>query len=133
MKTLTLAAALWLGLAMGAVAQSNDIRQTIRSQLDAFKSDDFATAYDYASPTIKNVFRNPEMFGHMVQHGYPMVWRPGAVVFLDLEEREGRQFQPVIIEDRSGKVHVLEYKMIEIDGQWQIDGVRLLDSDGAIA
>lgn len=133
MKTLTLAAALWLGLAMGAVAQSDDIRQTIRSQLDAFKSDDFATAYDYASPTIKNVFRNPEMFGHMVQHGYPMVWRPGAVVFLDLEEREGRQFQPVMIEDRSGKVHVLEYKMIQIDGQWQIDGVRLLDSDGAIA
>lgn len=133
MKTLTLAAALWLGLAMGAVAQSDDIRQTIRSQLDAFKSDDFATAYDYASPTIKNVFRNPEMFGHMVQHGYPMVWRPGAVVFLDLEEREGRQFQPVMIEDRSGKVHVLEYKMIQIEGQWQIDGVRLLDSDGAIA
>lgn len=78
MKTLTLAAALWLGLAMGAVAQSDDIRQTIRSQLDAFKSDDFTAAYDYASPTIKNVFRNPEIFGHMVQHGYPMVWRPGG-------------------------------------------------------
>ncbi|SCM65970.1 DUF4864 domain-containing protein [Donghicola eburneus] len=133
MKTLTLAAALWLGLAMGAVAQSDDIRQTIRSQLDAFKSDDFATAYDYASPTIKNVFRNPEMFGHMVQHGYPMVWRPGAVVFLDIEERDGRIFQPVMIEDRSGKVHVLEYKMIQIENEWQIDGVRLLDSDGAIA
>lgn len=133
MKTLTLAAALWLGLAMSAVAQSDDIRQTIRSQLDAFKSDDFATAYDYASPTIKNVFRNPEMFGHMVQHGYPMVWRPGAVVFLDIEERDGRIFQPVMIEDRSGKVHVLEYKMIQIENEWQIDGVRLLDSDGAIA
>ncbi|SFQ55819.1 DUF4864 domain-containing protein [Donghicola eburneus] len=133
MKTLTLAAALWLGLAMGAVAQSDDIRQTIRSQLDAFKSDDFATAYDYASPTIKNVFRNPEMFGHMVQHGYPMVWRPGAVVFLDIEERDGRIFQPVMIEDKSGKVHVLEYKMIQIENEWQIDGVRLLDSDGAIA
>ena len=133
MKTLTLAAALWLGLAMGAVAQSDDIRQTIRSQLDAFKSDDFATAYDYASPTIKNVFRNPEMFGHMVQHGYPMVWRPGAIVFLDIEERDGRIFQPVMIEDRSGKVHVLEYKMIQIENEWQIDGVRLLDSDGAIA
>ena len=133
MKALTLAAALWLGLAMGAVAQSDDIRQTIRSQLDAFKSDDFATAYDYASPTIKNVFRNPEMFGHMVQHGYPMVWRPGAVVFLDIEERDGRIFQPVMIEDRSGKVHVLEYKMIQIENEWQIDGVRLLDSDGAIA
>lgn len=133
MKTLTLAAALWLGLAMGAVAQSDDIRQTIRSQLDAFKSDDFAGAYDYASPTIKDVFRNPEMFGHMVQHGYPMVWRPGAVVFLDIEERDGRIFQPVMIEDRSGKVHVLEYKMIQIENEWQIDGVRLLDSDGAIA
>ena len=133
MKTLTLAAALWLGLAMGAVAQSDDIRQTIRSQLDAFKSDDFATAYGYASPTIKNVFRNPEMFGHMVQHGYPMVWRPGAIVFLDIEERDGRIFQPVMIEDRSGKVHVLEYKMIQIENEWQIDGVRLLDSDGAIA
>ena len=133
MKTLTLAAALWLGLAMGAVAQSDEIRQTIRSQLDAFKSDDFATAYDYASPTIKNVFRNPEMFGHMVQHGYPMVWSPGAVVFLDTEEQDGRIFQPVMIEDRSGKVHVLEYKMIQIENEWQIDGVRLLDSDGAIA
>ena len=133
MKTLTLAAALWLGLAMGAVAQSDDIRQTIRSQLDAFKSDDFATAYDYASPTIKNVFRNPAMFGHMVQHGYPMVWRPGAVVFLELEERDGTTFQPVMIEDKSGKVHVLEYKMIQIDNEWHVDGVRLLESDGTIA
>ncbi len=133
MKTLALAAALWLGMAMGAVAQQDDIRQTIRSQLDAFKSDDVATAYNYASPSIKNVFRNPEVFGHMVQHGYPMVWRHGAVVFLELEERDDRMFQPVMIEDTSGKVHVLEYKMIRIEDAWQIDGVRLLESDGAIA
>lgn len=133
MKTLALAAALWLGMAIGAVAQQDDIRQTIRNQLDAFKSDDVATAYDYASPSIKNVFRNPEVFGHMVEHGYPMVWRPGAVVFLELEERDGRMFQPVMIEDKSGIVHVLEYKMIQIEDAWQIDGVRLIESDGAIA
>ncbi|NVO24930.1 DUF4864 domain-containing protein [Donghicola sp. C2-DW-16] len=133
MKTLIIAAALWLGTAIGAVAQQDDIRQTIRNQLDAFKSDDLATAFTFASPTIQGIFRSPEMFGHMVQNGYPMVWRPGTVVFLGLAEREGTLFQTVVIEDRSGKAHTLEYKMIQIDGRWQIDGVRLLAIDGAIA
>lgn len=127
MKHLLLAVALWLSFALGATAQDTDIRSTIRQQLDAFVAEDVEQAFQFASPTIKNVFRTPQMFGHMVQHGYPMVWKPGPVVFLSLEEREGRLFQNVMIEDRSGRTHLLEYKMLQVDGGWQIDGVRLLN------
>lgn len=133
MRTLIFAAALWLGTAIGAAAQQDDIRQTIRNQLDAFRAEDLETAFTFASPTIQGIFRSPEMFGHMVQHGYPMVWRPGTVVFMGLEDRDGALFQIVVIEDRAGKAHTLEYKMIQIDGRWQIDGVRLLAIDGAVA
>lgn len=132
MKTLYLAAALWLGLAFGAAAQQDDIRTTIRNQLDAFKSEDVEQAFTYASPTIQGIFREPELFGHMVEHGYPMVWKPGAVVFLGLETKGGAYLQTVMIEDAQGTVHLLEYKMIELEGRWQIDGVRLLEK-GTVA
>ena len=60
-----------------------DIQTTIRSQLEALKNDDFATAFTFASPSIKYMFETPENFGRMVRGGYPMVWRYERFTFLD--------------------------------------------------
>ncbi len=123
--------ALLLGLP--PAAQEAPIRSTIQSQIDAFLRDDFAAAFDYASPTIQMLFGSPENFGRMVQQGYPMVHRPADVKMLDLREVGGRLWQRVLITDQQGRRHVLDYQMIETPEGWQINGVQLLPSSDATA
>ena len=54
-------------LAFGANAQerSSEIRSTIESQLKALQQDDFAAAFEFASPNIQTMFRNSANFGMM--------------------------------------------------------------------
>jgi hypothetical protein len=113
-------------LALPAAAQDAPIRETIQNQLDAFQADDFARAFTYASPTIKGLFGTPENFGAMVMNGYPMVYRPAEVEMLDLREIAGNLWQRVRITDQSGRVHFLDYQMIETPEGWQINGVQIL-------
>lgn len=109
-------------------ARSSAVVDTIQSQLDAFQEDDFAKAFTYASPAIKRLFGNPDRFGAMVRNGFPMVWRPSAVEFLDFKdeaESEGGQVsQMVLFRDANGVPVVMEYFMIETENGWQIDGVQ---------
>jgi hypothetical protein len=125
---LGLAAAVLLSGAVVAQDARNGITATIQSQIDAFMADDFETAFTFASPAIRGIFGTSERFGSMVQQGYPMVWRPGTVRYLELEERAGGTFQKVLITDTAGVPHVLEYQMIEAPGGWQINGVRILEA-----
>lgn len=118
-------AALWFG-AMPAAAQDSGIQDTISGQLDAFKADDVGKAFDFASPMIRNIFRTPENFGAMVQQGYPMVWRPADVTYLEQREVAGEIWQKVRITDAAGQIHILEYQMIAVPDGWQINGVQLL-------
>ena len=114
-----------LGLAP-ARAQDRGIEETITRQLEAFKADDFGAAFDFASPNIKNIFRTPENFGAMVRQGYPMVWRPGEVTYLEQREIAGAIWQKVQIVDGAGRVHILDYQMVQTAEGWQINGVQLL-------
>lgn len=127
-----------LGLALmlvikPATAQDRGIEATISQQLEAFKADDFGAAFDFASPTIKNIFRTPENFGAMVKQGYPMVWRPGEVTFLEQREVAGEIWQKVQIVDGAGRVHILDYQMIQTPEGWQINGVQLLQQPDVAA
>ena len=108
-----------------------DIQAVISGQIEAFKADDFETAFSFASPTIKRMFGSPARFGAMVQTGYPMVWRPAQVRFSGLETRGGRTVQSVVVTDQSGALYVLDYEMIAVDGGWQIDGVTVRRSGDA--
>lgn len=116
---------LMLVLALPARAQTDEIRGVITSQLQAFQKDDFATAFTFASPMIKQMFGNPERFGTMVQQGYPMVWRPADVKFGGLNTFEGRTVQTVFFTDQGGQVFEASYEMIETGAGWQINGVTL--------
>ena len=62
----------------------------------------------------------------MVRNGYPMVWRPGEVKFLDLHPREGGLWQNVLITDQAGAVHLLDYEMVPTRDGIRIGGVDLL-------
>jgi hypothetical protein len=117
-------------LALPALAQEAPIQNTIQSQLDAFKAEDFARAFTYASPTIKGIFGSPKNFGAMVVQGYPMVAQPSAVQMLELREVAGNLWQRVMITDMQGRTHLLDYQMVETADGWQINGVQLLPEAG---
>ncbi len=102
------------------------IENTIQSQIDAFLVDDFATAFTFASPNIKQLFGSSDRFGQMVRNGFPMVWRPGEVQFLELRDISGALWQKVMIRDQAGAIHMLDYQMIEGAEGWQINGVQIL-------
>lgn len=131
MKTVLLAAAIVAAGACSAFAQDADIRATINQQFEAFKADDFATAFTFASPNLQRLFQSPQNFGRMVTQGYPMVWRPAAIDYLELREEGGTYFQRIQIADAKGAFHYLEYRMLETTDGWRINGVQVLDAPGA--
>ncbi len=105
---------------------TGNIRSIISQQIEAFERDDLDRAFSFASPTIKRLFGSPERFGHMVEHGYPMVWRPSDIRFAAAEERDGRSYQVVVFRDSAGKFHALEYEMLPLADGWKINGVRFV-------
>lgn len=123
LKVLTVVATL---AATPVDANPDAVRDTIRSQIDAFLADDFDTAFSFASPNIQGIFGTPENFGAMVRGGYPMVWRPADVRFLDLRDEGGFLWQNILVTDGNGQRHVLEYQMIRLESGWKINGVRYL-------
>ena len=133
MRHILSAIALTLAFVGPLPAQEAQIENQIRSQIQAFKADDFVTAFSFASPTIQNMFRTPENFGVMVRRGYPMVWRPSELRFLELREIAGNLWQKVMITDGDGTVHILDYQMVNQEGTWKINGVQILDAGGETA
>jgi hypothetical protein len=126
MRRTLMAIATSLVLALPGGAQEQPIENTIRSQIDAFLADDFARAFTFASPTIKQMFGTPENFGAMVKNGYPMVYRPAQVEMGELREIAGNLWQRVRVVDQSGAAWFLDYMMIETAEGWQINAVQLL-------
>lgn len=122
----------WVGLAHAdeTLPPEPGIEATIGAQIDAFLKDDFAEAFTYASPNIQGMFGSSDRFGQMVQNGYPMVWRPDDVQYLELRDVAGNLWQRVQIRDKSGKIHALDYQMIQTSEGWRINGVQLVRLPG---
>lgn len=132
MRRILTALTLAIGLsapALPVAAQDAAIRGVIDAQVRAFLADDFATAFTFASPTIKGIFGTPERFGAMVMQGYPMVHRPREVRFLELRTVAGNLWQKVMMVDGEGRIHLLDYMMVETPEGWQINAVQLLKND----
>ena len=126
-------AILALSLTFGAAAQQADIEKTINGQFEAFKADDFETAFTFATPSLRRMFQSPQNFERMVTKGYPMVWRPAEVTYLDLKQEGGAFMQTVQIVDADGKVHLLAYRMEPTAEGWRIGGVQVLEAAGVAA
>lgn len=123
-----LVSVLWFGQVTAEEVQPrvSGIEDTITAQIDAFMKDDFAEAFSYASPNIQGMFGSSERFGQMVRNGYPMVWRPDDVQYLELRDIAGNLWQKVMIRDQKGGTHILDYQMIETAEGWKINGVQIL-------
>ncbi len=117
---------LWLAATSLFAQDADAIEGVIGGQLEAFNQRDVGEAWQYASPNIQRMFGNSTNFGVMVQRGYPMVWDNADVRFLELREINGFLWQKVIVRDRAGEFHALDYQMIETANGWQINGVTLV-------
>lgn len=123
-------AILWLILMLSsplAAGEKEDVQAIINGQIEAFQKDDFVAAFTYASPSIRSMFGTPENFGKMVQRGYPMVWRPKDVRFLDFESTPAGLMQSLQIVDQAGKVHYLRYFVVSTSKGWKISGVQFIN------
>jgi putative heme degradation protein len=63
----------------------------------------------------------------MVRRGYPMVWKPASMTFLEQKETPQGRTQDVQIFDASGTAHFLRYFVTQTSNGWKISGVQLLD------
>lgn len=109
-----------------AAAEKDRITSVIAAQIEAFRAEDYGRAFEYASPSIRSLFGTAETFGDMVERGYPMVVGPKDVRYLDLREVAGSQWQRVLIRDRNGLLHLLDYQMVERGSDWKINAVQIL-------
>ena len=120
-----------LGFALSAGAQDKSaeqaaIRDIISRQIEAFRRDDGATAFDLASPNIQGMFGNPEIFMDMVRQGYAALYRPRSVEFGDLTELGGQPAQKVYVVAPDGRQVTAIYVMTQLpDGTWRVDGCFL--------
>lgn len=130
------AAALVLLLAAGPVRAEDPagaIAEVIDRQMQAFRDGDPAGAFEFASPTIRGLFGTADNFGRMVANGYPPIWQPGAVRYLDLREENGRLQQRVEVLDAEGRAHYFDYEMVETGSGWRINGVRPVAPPGVLS
>jgi len=125
---------MWLLASLCVAAEADEpaeadwqaIQGVIASQLDAFKRDDAAAAFSFASPAIQKMFHTPGEFMQMVRTGYSAVYRPGSVRFLDHFVVSGQVIQLLEVVDAEGDVVVAFYIMErQADGTWRIAGCKL--------
>ena len=103
------------------------IRSVIEAQIEAFRRDDGAAAFSFASPTIQRMFGTPAQFMAMVRSGYQPVYRPREVDFRDPASIASGWNQPVVVVGPDGRAYLAIYEMqLQPDGVWRINGCRLV-------
>lgn len=117
------------GIAGDAEIQS--AQSTIDRQLKAFQSNDGATAYSFAAPSIKRIFPTVDAFMDMVTSGYPPVRRPRSYMFGKVQETSPREIvQQLIIVGPDGKTYEAVYTLeLQPDGTHAITGCSLRASN----
>jgi hypothetical protein len=101
-------------------------RAIIERQIDAFRKDDGATAFSFASPALQEIFRDPEHFMAMVRNGYQPVYRPRNYAFGSITETDLGLTATLSIEDAEGGAWTAIYTLEkQADGSWRITGCRL--------
>jgi ketosteroid isomerase-like protein len=111
-------------------ADRDAIAAVVGQQLEAFKRDDAAAAYGFASPGIQHMFGDAANFMAMVQHSFAPVYRPRSVHMGEVVMRDGLLVQRVELVGPDGRDELALYTMEkQPDGTWRIDGCQLTKPD----
>ncbi len=117
-----------------AEADRDAFRGIIAAQIEAFRNDDGAAAYGYASPTIQGLFPGVDRFMAMVRLGYQPVYRPQSVIFGAATDTPDGPEQRVFVTGPDGRHWVAIYSFQkQPDGSWKINGCRLVEDPGESA
>ena len=112
------------------VTAMKEVRNTISSQIDAFRQNDIKKAYTFAAPNIQDQFPSPEVFGLMVRNGYPVIWRPKSFKFTKFKDLGNSCIQRVLFQSFDGSLESYDYILEKNDGSWKIAGVLTINSAG---
>jgi hypothetical protein len=121
-----LLALLVLGPSVGAPQGDADVKDAggvIMQQLEAFRRDDFDTAFGFASDEIHQLFDRAR-FEQMVRGGYPEIARSASAVVDGVERVDGgRLYLFVRVRGENGRLVEAVYEMVREAGRWRINGV----------
>ena len=110
--------------------ESEMVRNTISSQIEAFKENNIEKAYTFAAPNIQAQFSNPEVFGMMVRNGYPIIWRPKSFKFTKFQDLGDKSIQRVLFQSYDGRLETYDYILEKYDDLWKIAGVLTINLAG---
>ena len=97
--------------------------QPVMQQLDAFRRDDYDSAYTFASEEIKTLF-DRQAFERMVKTGYPEIARSTyALVSGTRVAPDGHVYLTVKIRGANGHSVEAIYDMVWENSGWRINGV----------
>ena len=126
-RQLLLVAIVLLGAA-SALAQKPDpdaeaAGRIVMQQLEAFRRDDYETAFTFASEEIHQLFDRPR-FEAMVRGGYPEIARSASALITGSERGDGgRLYLLVRVRGANGQAIEAVYEMVLEKGAWRINGV----------
>ena len=110
--------------------ESEMVRNTISSQIEAFKENNIEKAYTFAAPNIQAQFPTPEVFGMMVRNGYPVIWKPKSFKFTKFQDLGNKSIQRVLFQSYDGRLETYDYILEKYDGLWKIAGVLTINLAG---
>lgn len=101
----------------------DDAGRVVMQQLEAFRRDDFDTAFGFASRTIHELFDRAR-FESMVRGGYPEIAH-SARATIDGSKRgdAGELYLFLRIEGENGRAVEAVYEMVSEGGRWRINSV----------
>jgi hypothetical protein len=120
-----------LGSSPFALAEDvqKDAQTLIEKQIQAFLHDDPETAYSFASPGIKALYPDKDVFFAMVKRSYQPVYHPGNYAFGRSKSVDGDSllYQEVLITGSDGHDWAAVYQLArQPDGSYKINGVQIV-------
>ena len=95
----------------------------VMQQLEAFRRDDFSTAYTFASVTIRQMFDRAR-FEQMVRGGYPEIAHSASATIEGSRRGDaGEMYLLVRIVGDNGRAIEAVYELVSESGGWRINGV----------
>ena len=103
--------------------ETQKVQHIIAVQFEAFADDDADSAFQTATPAVREAIGNPGRFLALVRGAYPMVYRPESVRFHKPEADDGSVLQLVEIVDKDNKSWLALFALEQQpDASWRISG-----------
>lgn len=100
-----------------------DVIAVIESQLAAFRSNDWQTAYTLAAAPLRQQY-SASAFEKMVREGYPVIANSTTAQFGVATDNGREAMILVFVQGRNGWAANYQYFLIREDGRWKISGVN---------